>query len=61
MFSQEAIHHAAGCSICWMCRHLCPIGNVTGREIHFPRGKATLVSLTVRGKRCPEGERTGNV
>jgi Fe-S oxidoreductase len=49
MFSQEAIHHAAGCSICWMCRHLCPIGNVTGREIHFPRGKATLVSLTVRG------------
>ena len=49
MLSQEAITHAGACSICWMCRHLCPIGYVTGREIHFPRGKATLVSLSARG------------
>ena len=49
MFSQEAIRNDSACYYCWMCRHVCPIGNSTGREIHFPRGKGVLVSLTVHG------------
>ena len=46
MFSQEAIRHFTACHVCWMCRHVCPIGLTTGKETHTPRGKAQLC-LTV--------------
>jgi Fe-S oxidoreductase len=49
MFSQEAVKHISNCYMCWMCRHVCPIGNTSGREIHFPRGKALLLNLTIHG------------
>ena len=49
MFSQEAIRQINNCYMCWMCRHVCPIGNTSGREIHFPRGKAVLLNLTTHG------------
>ncbi len=49
MFSQEAIRHVSNCYMCWMCRHVCPIGNTTGREIHFPRGKGVLLNMTIKG------------
>ncbi len=26
------------CHSCWMCRHICPVGNETGREEDTPRG-----------------------
>ena len=42
MFSQEANRHFKACYNCWMCRHLCPIGLTSGKEIHTPRGKAQL-------------------
>ena len=42
MFSQEAKRHFNACHACWMCKHICPIGLTTGREIHAPRGKAQL-------------------
>ena len=42
MFLQEANRHFTACHSCWMCRHVCPIGLTTGKEIHTPRGKAQL-------------------
>lgn len=49
MFSQEAVRQANNCYMCWMCRHVCPIGNTSGREIHFPRGKGVLLNMTMHG------------
>ena len=49
MFSELAKKHAEACRYCWMCRHLCPIGLVTGKEANTPRGKGLLVSMYERG------------
>ena len=49
MISQNAQKHAEACRFCWMCRHLCPIGLKTGREINTPRAKGLLLSLVARG------------
>ena len=49
MISQNAKKHADACRFCWMCRHLCPVGQKTGREINTPRGKGLLLSLVERG------------
>lgn len=37
------------CRFCWMCRHICPIGNVTGQERNNARGRAISLSLVERG------------
>lgn len=37
------------CRFCWMCRHLCPVGNATGQERNTARARALAVSLVVRG------------
>ncbi|HEY8463415.1 MAG TPA: (Fe-S)-binding protein [Bacillota bacterium] len=49
MFSQKAKKHADACRYCWMCRHLCPIGLKTGKEINTPRAKGLLVAMNERG------------
>lgn len=36
------------CRFCWMCRHICPIGNVTGQERNNARGRALSLSLVER-------------
>ena len=41
------------CRFCWMCRHVCPIGNATGQERNTARGRALSVSLLVRGAATP--------
>jgi Fe-S oxidoreductase len=38
------------CRFCWMCRHVCPIGNQTGKEINTARGRALVLSMLLRGK-----------
>jgi Fe-S oxidoreductase len=38
------------CRFCWMCRHVCPIGNQTGKEINTARGRALILSTLLRGK-----------
>lgn len=38
------------CRFCWMCRHICPIGNQTGKEINTARGRALVLSTLSRGK-----------
>lgn len=37
------------CRFCWMCRHICPIGNVTGQERNTARGRALSLSMVERG------------
>ena len=37
------------CRFCWMCRHVCPVGNVTGQERNNARARALAVSLVARG------------
>lgn len=50
MFSQEAVRHISNCYMCWMCRHVCPIGLTTGRELHTPRGKGLLLNFAVQNQ-----------
>lgn len=49
MFSEKAKKHADACRFCWMCRHLCPIQLVTGKETNTPRAKGLQVSMMERG------------
>lgn len=37
------------CRFCWMCRHVCPIGNATGLERNTARARAFGASMVVRG------------
>ena len=49
MISQKAINYAEKCRFCWMCRHLCPVQEQTGREINTPRAKGLLLSMEKKG------------
>ena len=49
MFSEKAKKHADACRFCWMCRHLCPVQLVTGKETNTPRAKGLQVSMMERG------------
>ncbi len=40
---------ADACRFCWMCRHVCPVGNATGQERNTARARALGVSLVLRG------------
>ena len=37
------------CRFCWMCRHVCPIGNATGHERNTARARAFAISMVLRG------------
>ena len=58
MFSEKARKNADACRFCWMCRHLCPVQLVTGKETNTPRAKGLQVSMIERGmpmeKDCAE-------
>ncbi len=41
--------HVDSCRFCWMCRHICPIGNTTGLERNTSRARALGISLVNRG------------
>lgn len=47
--SEKARKHIDACRFCWMCRHICPIGNATGQERNTARARALGLSLVVRG------------
>ncbi len=47
--SEKAKGIIDSCRFCWMCRHICPIGNATGQERNTARARALAVSLVVRG------------
>lgn len=48
MYSEKSYHIADNCRFCWMCRHVCPVGLRTGKEINTPRAKGLLVSMEKR-------------
>ena len=49
MMSEKAKQHVDSCRFCWMCHHICPIGNATGHERSTPRARALGISMVNRG------------
>ena len=46
--SEKAKGIIDSCRFCFMCRHVCPIGNATGQERNTARGRAMGAALVVR-------------
>ncbi|MCQ2446708.1 MAG: (Fe-S)-binding protein [Clostridia bacterium] len=49
ILSNNARKNADSCRFCWMCRHICPIGNATGHERNTARARALSLSMVERG------------
>ena len=47
--TENSKKHVDACRFCWMCRHICPIGNATGLERNTSRARALGLSLVNRG------------
>ena len=47
--TEKAKNIIDNCRFCWMCRHVCPIGNATGLERNTARSRAMGASVVVRG------------
>lgn len=47
--SNKARQHAESCRFCWMCRHVCPVGNADGQERNTARARALMVAYVIRG------------
>ena len=48
IMSEKAKQHVESCRFCWMCHHICPIGNATGHERNTARARALGISLVNR-------------
>ena len=48
LISQRSKEIIDNCRFCWMCRHICPIGNVTGQERNTARARMLALSLVER-------------
>ena len=48
VMSDKAKQHVDSCRFCWMCHHICPIGNATGHERSTARARALGISLVNR-------------
>ena len=48
MMSDKCKQHVDSCRFCWMCHHICPIGNATGLERNTARARALGISLVNR-------------
>lgn len=49
LISKKSKQIIDSCRFCWMCRHICPIGNVTGQERNTARARALSLSMVERG------------
>mgnify|MGYP001378579160 CR=1 FL=1 len=49
------------CRFCWMCRHICPIGNATGQERDTSRARALGLSMIIRGSVEPTNDIVDNL
>ena len=47
--SEKSRQNIDSCRFCWMCRHICPIGNATGQERNTARARAMILSMVNRG------------
>ena len=45
---EKCKQHVDSCRFCWMCHHICPIGNATGQERNTARARALGISLVNR-------------
>mgnify|MGYP006336061815 CR=1 FL=1 len=48
IMSEKCKQHVDSCRFCWMCHHVCPIGNATGLERNTARARAMGLSLVMR-------------
>ena len=48
IMSEKAKQHVESCRFCWMCHHICPVGNATGQERNTARARALGISLVNR-------------
>ncbi len=48
LMSEKCKQHVDSCRFCWMCHHICPIGNATGQERNTARARALGISLVNR-------------
>ncbi len=48
VMSEKSKKHVDSCRFCWMCHHICPVGNATGHERSTPRARALGISLVNR-------------
>lgn len=48
MMSEKSKQHVDSCRFCWMCHHICPIGNATGLERNTAKARALGISLVNR-------------
>ena len=49
VLSEKSRKHVDSCRFCWMCHHICPVGNATGHERSTARARALGISLVCRG------------
>ncbi len=47
-FTKKSKENIDSCRFCWMCHHVCPIGNATGLERNTARARALGLSLVAR-------------
>lgn len=47
-FSLKSKENMDQCRFCWMCRHICPIGNATGQERNTARARGMILALVAR-------------
>ena len=47
--SEKARQQVESCRFCWMCRHVCPVGNADGQERNNARARALMISYVLRG------------
>lgn len=59
--SQRSKEIIDSCRFCWMCRHICPIGNATGQERNTSRARALSLSLVKRGAAELKGDIVDNL
>ena len=59
--SQKSKEPFDACRFCWMCHHICPIGNATGHERNTARARALSLSLVERGGLALDEEVSSNL
>lgn len=59
--SEKSKQTVDACRFCWMCRHICPVGNATGQERNTARARALSLSLVQRGAVKLEGDIIDNL
>lgn len=60
-FSNKSKEHIDACRFCWMCHHVCPIGNATGLERNTARARALGLSMVARESVDYSDDIIGNV